>query len=331
MTKTRIRPFSLFSVLIATGAIGLAWIGIGTVTATTTPRIANPGVVQIDSLERISKVFAVSDIHGMYQPLTRLLFSARITNAQGHWIAGNSLLIVVGDSIDKGPQSIDVIDFWMRLTQDAAQQGGAVIHLLGNHEAEFLANPYNDHKSDELLAELAARGMTIADLVDPSRPRGAYLRSMPIAARLGRWLFAHSGYVEQANFMQFSAIASQLLQKQDYGNPFFIGDHSVLEAKDWWVSQGAQRARLESFLSQSGLLGLVFGHQPSALNVKGASAMSSDGRLIKIDNGMAPEAGAHSGSVLVFLQPTQLNALSLPAVGSIASGSTQVTALRVER
>lgn len=321
MTKTWVRFLSLLSVLIA------AWLG----TMTHAQSVVNPGVVQIDSPDRFSTVFAVSDIHGMYQSLTPLLRSARIIDAQSHWTAGKSLLVVVGDSIDKGPQSIDVIDFWMRLTQDAAQRGGMIIHLLGNHEAEFLADPTNDHKSDELLAELAARGMTIADMVDPSKPRGAYLRSMPIALRVGRWLFVHSGNVEQANFTQFAGVASQLLQKQDYSNPFFIGDNSVLESKDWWTAGTAQRARLESVLSSSGLMGLVFGHQPSALNVKGACARSSDGRLIKIDNGMAPEAGAHLGSVLVFPQPAQLSGLALPAVGTIISGSAQMSALQTEK
>jgi hypothetical protein len=219
----------------------------------------------------------------------------------------------------------------MRLTQEAAQRGGAVVHLLGNHEAEFLANPYDDHKSDELLAELAARGMTIADMVDPSKPRGAYLRSMPVAARVGRWLFAHSGYFEQANFTQFAGVASQQVQKQAYQDPFFIGDSSVLEAKDWWTEGSASRAQLITKLNSSGLVGLVFGHQPSALNVKGASALSGDHRLIKIDNGMPPEAGSHPGSVLVFLQPTQLSTTSFPSVGTIASGSSQVQALQLEK
>lgn len=321
MTKRWIRALFLALVLIA------GWRGSAAI-----PQASfNPGVVQIDSLERFSKIFALSDVHGMYQPMLRLLSSARIINAQGHWVAGNSLLLVVGDSIDKGPQSIDVIDFWMRLTQEAAQRGGVVIHLLGNHEAEFLANPYNDHKSDELLAELAARGMTIADMVDPSKPRGAYLRSMPVAARIGRWLFAHSGDFEQANFTQFAGLASQLLQKQAYQDPFFIGENSVLEAKDWWTEGSASRAQLINKLNSSNLVGLVFGHQPSALNVKGASATSADHRLIKIDNGMAPEAGSHFGSVLVFLQPAQLNTASFPSVGTIASGNTQVQALQLEK
>jgi hypothetical protein len=76
--------------------------------------------------------------------------------------------------------------------------------------------------------------------------------------------------------------------------------------------------------------GVVFGHQPSALNVQGAIAQSNDSRLIKIDSGMAPEAGSHAGNVLVFENPTEMTGASAPHVSAIASGSSTHVAIQQE-
>ena len=42
-----------------------------------------------------------------------------------------------------------------------------------------------------------------------------------------------------------------------------------------------------------------------------AARSKDDHRLVKIDSGMAPDAGAHLGKVLVFAQPQELT-LALP-------------------
>jgi hypothetical protein len=51
---------------------------------------------------------------------------------------------------------------------------------------------------------------------------------------------------------------------------------------------------------------VVFGHQPKAMKIADESGISRDGRLIKIDNGMAPDAGSNDGSILVFPNPKEL-------------------------
>jgi hypothetical protein len=326
----KMRSTKITLLAVGLGLLSLLSVRLHAAKALSANYYPNVGVAQINSPAQYSAIFVVSDIHGMYEPMLRLLQSARITDSQSHWAAGRSLLIVLGDSIDKGPNSIEVIDYWMQLSAEAAKQGGYVLHLLGNHEAEFLADPTDDQKATELLAELRSRGMSLFDMIDPSTPRGMFLRSMPVAARVGRWLFAHSGYISQGNFQQFSSEATQLLQSQSYINPFFTGDDSVLEMKKWWRADKPYRAPFEQWLSSNGFYGLVFGHMPEALNVIGSSAISRDGRLIKIDNGMAPEAGSHPGSVLVFPRPLDLTTGAPPHVWMLPAGSPSPQSLPVE-
>ncbi len=152
---------------------------------------ANPGVVEIADPSAYSQVLALSDVHGMRPALDVLLKGAGVVDSGGRWAAGNTLLIVVGDSIDKGPESLEVLDAWIALSAQAAAAGGRVVHTLGNHEAEFLADPNDSRKAAELYAELQAKGVPVTDLTDPSKPYGKFLSEMPLAVRVGRWLFCH--------------------------------------------------------------------------------------------------------------------------------------------
>jgi len=293
-------------------------------------QIPTASVVEIANPEIFSRVLALSDAHGMYPQLLALLSSAQLLDSNSNWAGGKSLVLVVGDSIDKGPQTIEILDLWMKLTSQATLAGGRVIHLLGNHEAEFLADPGNDPKAGAFLAELAQRGMDLSEFTDPDKPHGAFLRAMPIAARVGKWFFSHAGLLPEESFADFIAEASAKLGSGSYGDSFFIGKSSVLEAKGWWADDQL-RAQLESRLAQNGLFGVVFGHQPAALGVLGEAAVSNDMKLLKIDSGMAPEAGSHAGALIVFPNPIEMNALEPPQVLEVKSGHFNLTKIAVEK
>jgi hypothetical protein len=57
------------------------------------------------------------------------------------WAAGKPILVVTGDMIDKWHHSLDVIALLQALQTSAAAARGQVIITMGNHEAEFLADP----------------------------------------------------------------------------------------------------------------------------------------------------------------------------------------------
>ncbi|MDE2141599.1 MAG: metallophosphoesterase [Elusimicrobia bacterium] len=286
-------------------------------------RAAAPGVVEIPDASVYSQVLAVSDVHGMRPALDALLKGAGVIGDDGRWAAGNTLLIVVGDSIDKGPQSLEVLDEWIDLQPQAAAAGGRVVHLLGNHEAEFLASPGHSRKAAELYAELQARGIPVGDLTDPAKRYGRFLLSEPLAARVGRWLFCHAGLYPGPNWASFKSAASAALGSGAYGDDLLQADDSILEAKDWWKDPSA-RAALEAKLTADGMYGLVQGHQPKAYGFPNRIGALDGGRLVKIDGGMAPEAGSHPGGMLRFSNPSQMNAAApadLQAVGPDGSAS----------
>ena len=74
------------------------------------------------------RCFVVGDIHGCYLKLKKLL--ARLDWTPG----GDDLLIFLGDYIDRGPQSYEVVD----TLADLADRAPNVVTLMGNHEDVFL-------------------------------------------------------------------------------------------------------------------------------------------------------------------------------------------------
>ncbi len=309
--------------LWSTGCLGNPPQRAGRITARTVGAgqgNANVGVVEIPDLSGFQQVVALSDAHGMFNPLMHLLSACKIITADGHWLADRTLVIVIGDSIDKGPQSLEVIDLWRTLRAEAPRKRSRVVVLLGNHEAEFLAAPATK-KSAATRDELAAKGLDVRELTDPIHPRAQFLRSLPVAARVGkRWLFCHAGWIPKMPYADFVARARSVLRAGDYGNALLLADDSILEKKigidgDKWWESAIDVKDLEDRLTQDGLYGVVFGHQPTAFGLEGAVGVydTKDARLIKIDSGMAPEAGAHPGHLLRFTVPEELTHDKRPA------------------
>jgi len=185
-----------------------------------------------------------------------------------------------------------------------------------------LSDPTNDKKAKELIAEIREKNIPLSDLTSTTTPHGQFLHSQPLAAKVGNWLFCHAGLYPQMSWTDFQNKADNLLTNGAYADPFLIGSTSVLEAKDWWRDSGT-RAQLEALIGGNGFYGIVFGHQPDAFGWEGQIAAIDGGKLIKIDNGMAPEAGSHPGSLLLFGQPSLMNTNSYPNPSVIlANGDT---------
>ena len=263
---------------------------------------------------------AISDVHGEYEHARTLLRAAGVIDARDHWAAGKSLMVVTGDSIDKGPQSVEVLRLWMRLQTESAARGGRLVVLLGNHEAEFLADPAGDKKAKATRKDAAALGIPADDLSDPAKPLGQFLRELPLAARVGNWVFCHAGWIPNESWSAFTAQAKATLNAGKYGDALLAADDSILEKKSgadgekWWHSK-SEVAELERRLDADGLAGVVFGHQPGALDIVDNVGETGDGRIFKIDSGMAPPSGGdggdgdgqpYAGHLLIFTTPAEL-------------------------
>lgn len=81
-----------------------------------------------------SKVIAFGDVHGAFDELVSLLKKTGVIDNSLNWSGGNSHLVSMGDLLDRGPRSRDVVELITKLQAQAPESGGAVHVLLGNHE-----------------------------------------------------------------------------------------------------------------------------------------------------------------------------------------------------
>lgn len=95
------------------------------------------GVARADDwhFEGVGKVVAISDIHGAFDAMVRTLQSAAVLDDELAWSAADAHLVIVGDILDRGPESRAAMDLLMRLEEEAVAAGGRVHVLIGNHEA----------------------------------------------------------------------------------------------------------------------------------------------------------------------------------------------------
>ena len=90
------------------------------------------------------RIVAIGDIHGNYDGFVSILQRAGLVDEDVHWIGGTTTFVQTGDIFDRGLEVFEVIDLLMRLEQEAAEAGGEVIVLLGNHEGMNLVGFFRD-------------------------------------------------------------------------------------------------------------------------------------------------------------------------------------------
>ncbi|RZQ61817.1 metallophosphoesterase [Amycolatopsis suaedae] len=82
--------------------------------------------------------YVIGDIHGHLDGLVAALRDKGLVDADGDWAGGEAVVCFLGDFVDRGPDGIGVIDLVMKLQRQAAEAGGEVRSLLGNHEILLL-------------------------------------------------------------------------------------------------------------------------------------------------------------------------------------------------
>jgi len=92
-------------------------------------------LISLLNFSSTERVIAIGDIHGNYKNTIEILKMASIiTNETSpSWTGKKTKLIQLGDILDRGPDSIAVLELFQNLKRDASKFGGEVIMLMGNH------------------------------------------------------------------------------------------------------------------------------------------------------------------------------------------------------
>lgn len=136
----------------------------------------------------MNHIYAIGDIHGCYEKLRRLLNRIDI-----RW--DRDTLVFLGDYIDRGVHSFEVIDFLIHLKK----QYPATVFLKGNHEAMFI----DFLSGNRTLSFMHNGGRETLDCYhrhlngvnDPSIPKEHldFINSLVLCHETEDYIFVHAG------------------------------------------------------------------------------------------------------------------------------------------
>lgn len=171
----------------------LTFKGIGandTITYKLHPQL---NIIQPEIMNGISKILALSDIHGEYGYFVEFLQKINMIDSARHWTWGNGHLVIVGDVFDRGDRVTECLWLIYQLETEARDAGGAVHYLLGNHELMIIRNDLR-YVNEKYLGGISRRNrINYADLFGPDMELGRWLRSKNTVVRLNDILFVHGG------------------------------------------------------------------------------------------------------------------------------------------
>ncbi len=139
-----------------------------------------------------ASLFIVSDPHGDMDYMVSILKAGKVIDSSYRWIFGQNHLMIIGDVFDRGNDIVPI--FWLlyKLEEEAAQAGGKLSFVLGNHEEMVLRNnlKYTREKYRNLAKQME---MEYCQLWSADSELGRWLQSRNTMQVVGDNLFVHAG------------------------------------------------------------------------------------------------------------------------------------------
>ncbi|WP_205478955.1 metallophosphoesterase [Sphingomonas arenae] len=96
--------------------------------------VLSPSPAQAES----RRIVAVGDLHGDWDAWQAIARAAGLIDGRDRWQGGRTILVQMGDVVDRGPDSLRIVRHLQQLQREAPRAGGQVIALIGNHEAMMM-------------------------------------------------------------------------------------------------------------------------------------------------------------------------------------------------
>lgn len=139
-----------------------------------------------------NRILAISDIESGFRTFRDFLISNKVIDKNLSWTFGTGHLVLVGDFVDRGFSTTQVLWFIYKLEQDASKQGGFVHFILGNHELKNMQGNY-ESASPKYFHVAAILEKQQNELYDSSSFLGKWMASKNIIELINGTLFTHGG------------------------------------------------------------------------------------------------------------------------------------------
>jgi hypothetical protein len=172
-----------------------------------------------------ARIVAVGDLHGDYHAWLDVARDAQLIGPSGHWAGGKTVLVQMGDVLDRGDDSLKIVRDLQQLQAEAPRAGGKVVVVLGNHEAMNLLGDFRYTTPGEYAAMVDSSSAERRDHVyaaNRSQLEAAYRAGDPALTSeqiRHKWMESHPlGWVER----RAAWAPSGPLGKWAIGNPAVV-------------------------------------------------------------------------------------------------------------
>jgi len=167
-----------------------------------------------------NKILAISDIESGYKTFRDFLINNKVIDKNLNWIFGKGHLVLVGDFVDRGNSTTQVLWFIYKLEQQAQQHGGKVHYIIGNHEIKNMQGRY-DAASKKYYGVSAILGNQLHELYSPKSILGRWMSSKNSIEQINGHLFAHGGMHPELSDSKISLDMINKIVRNNYFNIYY--------------------------------------------------------------------------------------------------------------
>ena len=232
------------------------------------------------------RIIAIGDLHADLKATQELFSHIGLINADGAWIAKDTVVVQTGDVTDRGPDGKNMLE-WLQQQQLAAQQHSSkLIILMGNHESMNIRGDwrYVSPKDIQSFGSLNERKAAL----QPQAEWGLWLASLPTTAQIQDTIFVHGGI--SPHYAAPSSSINDSVRKAHLG----VGDRNILGSDGplWYrdylrAPESDACPKLKLALERIGAKRMVVGHTTQR---SGRIKMRCDGAIFGIDTVFASKA-----------------------------------------
>lgn len=216
-----------------------------------------------------SSLYLIGDIHGHRLKLIDILRRAGLINDRLRWSGRSATLCFLGDFVDRGDDGIGVLDLIIRLQQEAAEVGGQVLAVIGNHDLLMLSACWFperiNHVGKTCKSFWVLNGGKEMELERLTDKHIAWLQQLPALLLLQDKLVIHADtlmyYDYGSSIEAVNLTIAGILQTQDFESLMKLLEHFTqrMAFVDGRLD-GIARAR--QFLQTYGGSQIIHGHTP---------------------------------------------------------------------
>jgi len=192
------------------------------------------------------RILAIGDIHGCYGPLRELVEDTL-------QLTREDTLVFIGDYIDRGPQSKEVLDFILQLKEDAYN----IVTLMGNHESMVLKARQEDIHLVNWLFNGGRETLDSFAIRHPDRIPQRYIRflnDLQLYHLVDPFIFVHAGFNNAIDDPFSDAHQMIWTRQEDRSHPLFK-DKTIVHGHSVNTSSNLQK-RMDS---RSGIINIDTG------------------------------------------------------------------------